>query len=86
MDGSEILSFDYSKHLIDSLMFDKNTYGKQWHSYFNIRFACYFCNEQFRKDYKLKLHLLMKHKNVPAHEMDKAKEVLIKVSAARERK
>ena len=29
MDGSEILSFDYSEHLIDSLMFDKNTYGKQ---------------------------------------------------------
>ena len=29
MDGSEILSYDYSKHIIDSLMFDQNTYGKQ---------------------------------------------------------
>ena len=50
-----------------------------------FRFTCYFCNEQFRKDYKLKLHLMMKHKNVPAHEMDKAKEVLIKVGATKER-
>ena len=28
---------------------------------------------------------MMKHKNVPAHEMDKAKEVLIKVGATKER-
>ncbi len=38
-----------------------------------------FCTEQFRKDYKLKLHLMMKHKDQPAHLMEQAKEELIKV-------
>jgi len=44
-----------------------------------LRFTCLFCTEQFRKDYKLKLHLMMKHKDQPAHLMEQAKEELIKV-------
>ena len=43
------------------------------------RFTCLFCEEQFLKDYKLKLHLLLTHKNEPAELMKRAKEELIKV-------
>jgi len=53
--------------------------GKEWApNSFSSRFTCYFCNEQFRKDYKLKLHLMLNHKGEPAEEMAKAKEELIK--------
>ena len=41
-------------------------------------FTCYFCNEEFRKDYKLKLHLMLNHKSENPVEMSKAKEVLTK--------
>ena len=52
--------------------------GKEWGpNSFSSTFTCYFCNEQFRKDYRLKLHLMLNHKNEPASEMAKAKEVLI---------
>ena len=53
--------------------------GKEWApNSFSSRFTCYFCNEQFRKDYKLKLHLMLNHKGEPEKEMAKAKEELIK--------
>ena len=53
--------------------------GKDWGpNSFSSTFTCYFCNEQFRKDYRLKLHLMLNHKNEPAEEMAKAKEVLTK--------
>ena len=42
------------------------------------RFTCMFCSEQFRKDYKLKLHLMMEHKDQPQELMEKAKEELVK--------
>jgi hypothetical protein len=45
------------------------------------RFTCLFCEEQFLKDYKLKLHLLLTHKNEPPELMKRAKEELIKVPA-----
>ena len=53
--------------------------GKEWgkHS-FSSTFTCYFCNEQFRKDYRLKLHLMLNHKTESPEEMAKAKEVLTK--------
>ena len=53
--------------------------GKEWApNSFSSRFTCMFCNEQFRKDYKLKLHLMMEHKDQPKEMMDKAKEELVK--------
>ena len=53
--------------------------GKEWGpNSFSSTFTCYFCNEQFRKDYRLKLHLMLNHKTEPKEEMDKAKEVLTK--------
>ena len=53
--------------------------GKEWGpNSFSSTFTCYFCNEQFRKDYRLKLHLMLNHKTEPSDEMDKAKEVLTK--------
>ena len=53
--------------------------GKEWGpNSFSSTFTCYFCDESFRKDYKLKLHLMLNHKNEPAGEMAKAKEVLTK--------
>ena len=53
--------------------------GKEWApNSFSSRFTCLFCAEQFRKDYKLKLHLMMAHKDQPQELMDKAKEELIK--------
>lgn len=53
--------------------------GKDWGpNSFSSTFTCYFCNEQFRKDYRLKLHLMLNHKNESAEEMSKAKEVLTK--------
>ena len=30
---------------------------------FSSTFSCYFCSEMFRKDYRLKLHLMLNHKN-----------------------
>ena len=53
--------------------------GKEWApNSFSSRFTCMFCGEQFRKDYKLKLHLMMAHKDQPADLMEQAKEELIK--------
>ena len=53
--------------------------GKEWApNSFSSRFTCMFCSEQFRKDYKLKLHLMMDHKDQPKELMDKAKEELVK--------
>ena len=53
--------------------------GKEWEpNSFSSTFTCYFCNEVFRKDYKLKLHLMLNHKNEDSEEMAKAKEVLTK--------
>ena len=53
--------------------------GKEWApNSFSSRFTCMFCGEQFRKDYKLKLHLMMAHKDQPAELMEQAKEELIK--------
>jgi len=53
--------------------------GKEWApNSFSSRFTCMFCNEQFRKDYKLKLHLMMEHKDQPKEMMEKAKEELVK--------
>ena len=53
--------------------------GKEWApNSFSSRFTCMFCSEQFRKDYKLKLHLMMEHKDQPKELMDKAKEELVK--------
>ncbi len=43
---------------------------------FSSIFTCYFCNEQFPKDYKLKLHLMLNHKDESPEEMAKAKEAL----------
>ena len=49
--------------------------SKQWGpNSFSINFFCYFCNEQFRKDYKLKFHLMLNHKNENPDELEKAKE------------
>ena len=53
--------------------------GKEWApNSFSSRFTCMFCSEQFRKDYKLKLHLMMDHKDQPKEMMEKAKEELVK--------
>jgi len=59
--------------------FLRKVVGKEWApNSFSSRFTCLFCREMFRRDYKLKLHLMMKHKGEPKHLMDKAKEELIK--------
>ena len=54
--------------------------GKDWapNSSFSTEFTCLFCNEKFSKDYKLKLHLMLNHKNENPAEMVKAEEVLTK--------
>ncbi len=53
--------------------------GKDWGpNSFSSTFTCYFCSEQFRKDYRLKLHLMLNHKDADPAEMAKAKEVLTK--------
>jgi len=68
--GSPCYSVDKAK---------RKVVGKEWApNSFSSRFTCMFCNEQFRKDYKLKLHLMMAHKEQPKIMMDKAKEELIK--------
>jgi len=68
--GSPCYSVDKAK---------RKVVGKEWApNSFSSRFTCMFCNEQFRKDYKLKLHLMMAHKDQPKILMDKAKEELIK--------
>eukprot|EP00092_Neocalanus_flemingeri_P026546 GFUD01028770.1.p1 GENE.GFUD01028770.1~~GFUD01028770.1.p1 ORF type:complete len:933 (-),score=290.62 GFUD01028770.1:23-2821(-) len=68
--GSPCYSVDKAK---------RKVVGKEWApNSFSSRFTCMFCNEQFRKDYKLKLHLMMAHKDQPKGLMDKAKEELIK--------
>jgi len=68
--GSPCYSVDKAK---------RKVVGKEWApNSFSSRFTCMFCNEQFRKDYKLKLHLMMAHKDQPKVLMDKAKEELIK--------
>lgn len=68
--GSPCYSVDKAK---------RKVVGKEWApNSFSSRFTCMFCHEQFRKDYKLKLHLMMAHKDQPKILMDKAKEELIK--------
>jgi len=68
--GSPCYSVDKAK---------RKVVGKEWApNSFSSRFTCMFCNEQFRKDYKLKLHLMMAHKDQPKVQMEKAKEELIK--------
>lgn len=53
--------------------------GKEWApNSFSTEFTCIFCNEKFSKDYKLKLHLMVNHKNESPAEMVKAEEVLTK--------
>ena len=53
--------------------------GEEWApSSFSSTFTCLFCFEQFSKDYQLKLHLLMTHKDQPKDLMEKAQEELIK--------
>ena len=61
----------------ESVQGKRNPVGtKQWApNSFSTNFACYFCNEQFRKDYKLKLYLMLNHKNEDAQEMAKATDV-----------
>ena len=61
----------------ESVQGKRNPVGtKQWApNSFSTNFACYFCNEQFRKDYKLKLHLMLNHKNEDAQEMAKASDL-----------
>ena len=58
----------------------RNPLAKDWTpaNSFSTTFTCYFCNEQFRKDYKLKLHLMLNHKNERPDDMAKAKEELTK--------
>ena len=70
---------DYKAEDGESLSLDKakrKPVGKQWGpNSFSSTFTCHFCNEQFRKDYKLKLHLMLNHKNEDPEEMAKAKEL-----------
>ena len=69
-DGEGFLGLDKTK---------RKPVGKLWApNSFSSTFTCHFCNEQFRKDYKLKLHLMLNHKNEDPEEMEKAKEVLTK--------
>ena len=70
----------HAGHYIDLNLFEfPQVVGKEWApNSFSSRFTCLFCAEQFRKDYKLKLHLMMAHKDQPQELMDKAKEELIK--------
>ena len=58
----------------------RNPLAKDWTpaNSFSTTFTCYFCNEQFRKDYKLKLHLMLNHKSERPEDMAKAKEELTK--------
>ena len=58
----------------------RNPLAKDWTpaNSFSTMFTCFFCNEQFRKDYKLKLHLMLNHKNERPEDMAKAKEELTK--------
>ena len=58
----------------------RNPLAKDWTpaNSFSTTFTCYFCNEQFRKDYKLKLHLMLNHKGERPEDMAKAKEELTK--------
>ena len=66
---------DKNKHLVNK----RKPVGKDWGpNSFSSTFTCYFCNEQFRKDYRLKLHLMLNHKTEAPEEMAKAKEVLTK--------
>ena len=58
----------------------RNPHAKDWTpaNSFSTTFTCHFCNEQFRKDYKLKLHLMLNHKSERPEDMAKAKEELTK--------
>ena len=58
----------------------RNPLAKDWTpaNSFSTTFTCVFCNEQFRKDYKLKLHLMLNHKSERPEDMAKAKEELTK--------
>ena len=68
---------NYNNFVVDKAK--RKPVGKEWGpNSFSSTFTCYFCNEQFRKDYRLKLHLMLNHKNESAEEMAKAKEVLTK--------
>lgn len=53
--------------------------GKEWAPLsFSSTFTCYFCHEQFRKDYKLKLHLMLSHSDELPEDLVTAKEELTK--------
>ena len=53
--------------------------GAEWApNSFSSTFTCHFCNERFRKDYQLKVHLMTKHHDEDPEEMKKAKEELTK--------
>ena len=68
---------NYNNFVLDKAK--RKPVGKEWGpNSFSSTFTCYFCNEQFRKDYRLKLHLMLNHKNESTEEMAKAKEVLTK--------
>ena len=68
---------NYNNFVVDKAK--RKPVGKEWGpNSFSSTFTCYFCNEQFRKDYRLKLHLMLNHKNESSEEMAKAKEVLTK--------
>ncbi len=73
---------DVGKSSAASFLVDKSKrkpIGKEWApNSFSSTFTCYFCNEQFRKDYKLKLHLMLNHKGESASDMAKAREELTK--------
>jgi hypothetical protein len=62
-----------------SFLCKRKPMSKEWApNSFSSTFTCYFCNEQFRKDYKLKLHLMLNHRSESAADMAKAKEELTK--------
>ena len=75
-------SLNFSTHGSSGYSVDKakrKVGGRKWApNSFRTRFTCMFCNDHFSKDHKLELHLMMKHKDQPEVQMEKAKEELIK--------
>jgi hypothetical protein len=70
---------DKAKRKNSALAVKRNVMGKEWApNSFSSTFTCLFCQEEFRKDSKLKLHLMQMHKHESPEDMAKAKEVLIK--------
>merc|ERR1719361_1613242 len=60
-------SYEY-KRAADERNWEPNSFASS--------FKCYFCQDEFRKDYQLKLHLMLNHKNEDVEEMARAQEVL----------